>query len=348
MIQAGADVNMRNKNGETLLKKAFQYNKNPEIATTLIQSGIDVNARDENGKTPLIWAAWFNEDSDVIIALIQAGADVNAQDKNGETALMNVFSEKVADTLLKYGADVNMKDKQGNTALIKHASSIIPIERLINLLHMRCVLYPLIPMSGGCWPNTRITNPHIVHLLLKHGANVNDRNHLGETALMKTEDMDILKLLLEYGADINLRDHHGATALMKIPYLENLQQSLQMMMCPVIITQAHIKRYLYTPDIYHPQKNELLIQHGADVNVQDNNGVTPLMWAAGWRQSYLIPSLLANGADIHLRDNQGKTVFDYIKDKTFVRQQAKNIKTNPYNCFPTENKKSWFNFKYDD
>lgn len=52
---------------------------------------------------------------------------------------------------------------------------------------------------------------------------------------------------------------------------------------------------------------ELLVKHGADINVRQENNMTPLDCAIENMQSNIIEFLLANGADVNLQDNYGVT-----------------------------------------
>ena len=54
---------------------------------------------------------------------------------------------------------------------------------------------------------------------------------------------------------------------------------------------------------------ELLIKNGANVNVQDQYGRTPLMIAASNYDTKMIKMLLANYADANIKDNSGSTVL---------------------------------------
>ena len=57
-------------------------------------------------------------------------------------------------------------------------------------------------------------NPEIVRLLLRHGAEVNNTDEIGRTALMSSESVVVAKMLIEAGADVNAQDSSGDSALM--------------------------------------------------------------------------------------------------------------------------------------
>ncbi len=69
-----------------------------------------------------------------------------------------------------------------------------------------------------------------------------------------------------------------------------------------------------------PQKIQAAIEHGADVNARDLDGMTPLMAAA---ESNLDPvvvmMLLEAGADGRAKDNWGRTAFDYAQYNAFLK-----------------------------
>ena len=52
MIESGADVNITDANGFTLLQKAI-VDGNPSAAIFLLQHGADINIRSPQGMTPL-------------------------------------------------------------------------------------------------------------------------------------------------------------------------------------------------------------------------------------------------------------------------------------------------------
>lgn len=56
---------------------------------------------------------------------------------------------------------------------------------------------------------------------------------------------------------------------------------------------------------------ELLLTHKANVNAQDDSGLTALMRAAGNEYLYIVELLLKHEADITIKDNSGETVLTH-------------------------------------
>jgi len=110
----------KNKNEETALHLAAQYNDDPEVIKLLINAGANINhTKGPYSCTILMGAAQCNN-PEVIKVLIDAGADVNQTTTYGSTVLMFAAcgnkNVEVIKLLLNTGADINAK-KSGNTAL---------------------------------------------------------------------------------------------------------------------------------------------------------------------------------------------------------------------------------------
>ena len=114
-------------------------------------------------------------------------------------------------------------------------------------------------------------NPKYVDLLIKAGADVNQKNIIGDTPLhsaTKRKSVECLKLLIDAGANVNIKHQDGGTQLMTAVFLEN----------PIMV--------------------ELLIKAGADVNC-NNNGKTPLNYAAELESEECLKLLIEAGADVN-------------------------------------------------
>lgn len=72
-VDAGAPVDMRNANGDTMLMLAA-YNDHPELVAALLERGADPNTMNDRGQS-ILAGAIFKQANDVVRLLIQAGAD---------------------------------------------------------------------------------------------------------------------------------------------------------------------------------------------------------------------------------------------------------------------------------
>ena len=167
LINAGADVNAKDKSGNTIFMNAVKYNSNVEIIKTLLSAGADINAKNNKGQTAKDLAKKnpnyliqktaevfnfvndldnalvnaLNEDAkpDVISALIELGANVNVTKDNGETLLMTAAEKtsypEVIKILVNAGIDINAKTADGKTALFfaaKNNKNAEVVRELVN------------------------------------------------------------------------------------------------------------------------------------------------------------------------------------------------------------------------
>lgn len=110
LIDAGADVNLKNDSGSSPLMVASTYGKK-ELISKLIEKGADVNAQNNGGDTALIQAS-YSSNLDAVVELINAKADVNAICRSNTSALLMAVNNRkpnldVINELIKAGADVN-------------------------------------------------------------------------------------------------------------------------------------------------------------------------------------------------------------------------------------------------
>ena len=118
LLNAGADVNIINKNNTTALMFAAQ-NGYEQICEIFLKREAKVNIVNENRWTALMVAA-ENGYKEIVKQLIAKKAEINTKDENGWTALMFAAQEgeeEVVKLLLKAGADMDTINKKGETAL---------------------------------------------------------------------------------------------------------------------------------------------------------------------------------------------------------------------------------------
>lgn len=116
-IKEGARVNIRNRDGSTLLEYAVAGG-DKNLVELIIDRSADLSAT-TRGFTPLMSAAWYGR-VDMMRIMVKNGADLNARDDYGRTALMLAVSQNKAAAvkfLLSKGADKNLRESDGYTAL---------------------------------------------------------------------------------------------------------------------------------------------------------------------------------------------------------------------------------------
>ena len=96
LLEAGADPNLKNKDGETALDgiefdPKHQWMKNNVAALKLLlKAGAKVNAQNHLGRLPLIEAMYpltTSKNLDFVTVLLEGGADPNLPEKDGETPM---------------------------------------------------------------------------------------------------------------------------------------------------------------------------------------------------------------------------------------------------------------------
>ncbi len=188
LIEAGADVNAKDKYGWTPLHRAARHG-HIEVVKLLLEAGADVNAKGEFGETPLYRAAWRGR-TEVVKLLLAVGAEVNDKDDEHGTTPLHCAAwrgrTEAVEVLITAGAEVNAKDNAGATPL------------------------PLAAWYGYT---------EVVKILLKAGANVNAKEGWwwsGRTALHRAAISgytETAKVLLAAGAEVNAKDKDGETPL---------------------------------------------------------------------------------------------------------------------------------------
>lgn len=67
---------------------------------------------------------------------------------------------------------------------------------------------------------------------------------------------------------------------------------------------------MYMLVLGHPSVVQLLVNAGADLNIQDKYGFTALMQAARTRFLAAVLLLVGNGADLEVKDKKNRNVYD--------------------------------------
>ena len=122
LLNAGADLEARDKSGWTPLHFAAAYSSTPSVIAVLLDAGADLEARDKLiQRTPLHLAAAYGVTPSVITALIDAGAGIDARDKDGDTPMHSAANlsktPAIVVRLVNAGADLEAQNGYGGTPL---------------------------------------------------------------------------------------------------------------------------------------------------------------------------------------------------------------------------------------
>lgn len=337
LLERGVDANLRDRHGRSPLFAAVAQ---PVVADLLVRAliaaGADPELADVNGETPLgvalaqpqsgacRWLNWTQwklpkrrlRDSDLPAAarqgdavavdkLLDLGLPIDAVDAQGATALVHAAGAghiDIVTRLLDRGAQTERAAAGGATAL---SAAVSARREAIVALMLERKIDPNQRLSGGgtaLMIAAALGFPEIVARLLAHGAQANAEDERGTRALhaaaqfaFASRDTQrarrVLELLIEKGADLNAIDVKGRTPLLFLlgaraePGSAGDQQHLQSLLSLFLVARAN-------------------------VNCQDERGVSALHACA--MHGLLIPAraLLAARADPEVRDMRGRTPRD--------------------------------------
>jgi uncharacterized protein len=159
-------------------------------------------------------------------------------------------------------------------------------------------------------------------LFLDRGATVDARDVEGSTALFRAaaaRRLDIVRILIERGADVNLPGRKGNAVIAAAAYAgsaEMVEMLLKRGADPLHADQFGKSAMCYAAARGYTEVVRVLLDGSVDVNIHYGNGLTALMWAAGYSVDAgiydaieVIKLLSARGAHIDERDNRGRTAL---------------------------------------
>jgi len=203
MLNKGADPNRKNLHGETALFKAINVDR-LDYVTALLAHNANPNLP---GPKHMLWPAVHK--LDILEALLVKGANLKLAPGVLELAT-SINSVEAVTLLLRHGANPDTKKDGIYTPLC----SAIRDDRevLVDLLlqakadpNLAALDFP----TGKCVSYHR---PHLLHKILGAGADPRHPKGLVE-ACVESNEAECLKILLKHGADVNERGASGNTAL---------------------------------------------------------------------------------------------------------------------------------------
>jgi ankyrin repeat protein len=256
-----------------------------DAALELIAAGANIDASSADGTTALHWAA-HRGDRELVRLLLEHGADATSKNDYGVTPISAAAVEgdyEIVAMLLDAGADVDSRNPEGQTALMAVA---------------------------------RTGRTDTARLLLEHGAEINATEQWGgQSALMWAAaqgQAQMCRLLLEHGADV---DAHGR--------MHDWQRRVTAEPRVKILNTGDFTPLLYAAREGCVECIDALIEAGADIDLPEFYGITPLILALLNRNFDSAARLVALGADVNSWDWWGRSPLFLAIDLNRVPNSAR-------------------------
>lgn len=366
LLQKGIHINSQDKLGNTALMMALETvwyeKKNPQgkvLAKLLIDAGAELDIKDKDENTPLLLAVRHN-DLEMVCYLVEKGASLDIHDESLKTAIYWAAEgghEEIFHYLLEHQAILNGADldKENNLLMVACASGKTSIVRALlehaetdwghknkktkNVLHfaldypeiLQCLLEKM-PLKKA--QKLMFSHQHSSHIPIRKSFDkpqafqlfwdlITEEQKL-HIAIVKG-DFDAVQKLVQSGVDINALDVTGETIL--IHALNEIHMS-----------RLHLKKDNPAEANAKRAIAQLLIDSGAHLNVKDQYGTSPLIFAVRHDDLNMVQSMVEKGADLEACDAHNETalycavsnreIFNYLLDKNADIQRVNYKKNN--------------------
>ena len=245
--------------------------------------------------------------------LLNHGANPNALNNSKQTPLhllvdactyQDIFLDGIR-LLVKFNADIDIQDGEGQSLLLWATESICDdsIEdeefgtRYVHQL-LKLGANPNLETVYGTTPFSTAMDRKVdlMSMMVSYGAEIDYINSFGFTLLHNAAEelnVDLVTKLLQHGADPDILDRLNESAMHKVllsPYIENYKNAIL-------------------------EVTEQLVKHGANVNVQNSDGETPLHIAVGYSAEVKkvengLEILVRVGLDPYIRNHDDRSAFE--------------------------------------
>jgi len=289
-------------------------NGNGFVVRAFLAMGMDIEELDSNGRTPLVHAAMKCQEA-ICTLLLEKGASVGALESftSGMTSTekfellhpsaggMHDVVKKDYKSILVLLSLIEACDTEGWTPLA--SAAVNNSEALCEFLVERgCTLCldteqkeQLKPkLSRRIHDAARDAHETALQLLLDMGADINEINPHGKTALLEAvfyNHLSCVNIFIERGADATIPDHIGGSVLHRAAQRSTDDEMMKLLLDHVVETRArellnakdrigdtplHDCSYQDYQNLVVRLKNaKMLVQAGATLTIKNNRGETP-------------------------------------------------------------------------
>ncbi|MHB1460928.1 MAG: ankyrin repeat domain-containing protein [Armatimonadota bacterium] len=305
LVDNGADVALQNDNGET----AYQYSHNSCIHHDDMEKLATQLRIDPQSQYPFPYGSFTLSDDEILTF-------ANTQASDGTTMLHHAIVGKDSELvirLLQAGFDSNHRMKRGDTPLQRAYAVGAPLPFVRSLLEFGA--HPELPMGdGGYYYDSDEYTPEVFALLSQHGADFNQRDDEGHSALYHAKDAEMVRIMREFGcapdiqasSDVSSALFHHASMRRWDIVRHLIEQGVNPR-----LTDHDGRSLLHYVEGFDPVTAQFLLEAGLDINAQDKYGLTPLMRAGLYGDLACVKWLVNHGADRVFTDPNGWKACDW-------------------------------------
>ena len=282
-----------------------------EVIRILLDADADINQVSASDNTsPLLMSA-INGQWDVTLTLLALGADPNLLSDAGAGPLFAVIERQWA-PWSHYAKPVDYRNQDAThldvmSALLEAGAN--PNVRLKKHLWYAEFTTAVLPAAGlhydgatPFWRAAQALDVHAMRLLKKHGANPH----------MATKKIPERKRRRPGPEDEKLKQKDIPQIPVGGPYVYPIHAAAGAGYGQYFMAHAH----RHVPDNWLPAVKFLVEDCGADINLRDANGYTPLHHAAARGDNRMIEYLIQKGANVEAVSYKGQTTADMANGPT--------------------------------
>uniref|UniRef100_A0A452RCP1 Poly [ADP-ribose] polymerase n=1 Tax=Ursus americanus TaxID=9643 RepID=A0A452RCP1_URSAM len=303
LLRKGANVNEKNKDFMTPLHVAAERAHN-DVMEVLHKHGAKMNALDTLGQTALHRAALAGH-LQTCRLLLSYGSDPSIISLQGFTAAQ--MGNEAVQQILSESTPIRTSDVDYRLLEASKAGDLETVKQLCSPQNVNCRDLEgrhSTPLHFAAGYN-RVS---VVEYLLHHGADVHAKDKGGLVPLHNAcsyGHYEVAELLVRHGASVNVAD------LWKFTPLHEAAAKGKYEICKLLLKVSSSSPLRISALINnHVDIAALLIKYNTCVNATDKWAFTPLHEAAQKGRTQLCALLLAHGADPTMKNQEGQTPLD--------------------------------------
>ncbi len=283
------------------------YNGYQQIVEMLITHGASVQVKDDRGETPL-HKACINGHQDIVELLIASGSEVEARSTDGSTPLhMAAYGQhlEVVRFLQKNGANLDL-DSAAMLGDVDLVNRYLQQGVSVNSQISKTIAKGLSLLSISC----RYGHQNLVRFLLDKKALINEKTGnylfvpLHHSVVQGSEE--ICRVLIYNDANLNIEDVHGNTPLHWAAKLGDRSMTDTLVSFDADIHHLNFNQQtplFYATEHHNVEIVRMLLERGAEVNLKDTEGYTPLLRSLKRKGgSEVVKVLVSYNADASIRE----------------------------------------------